>query len=175
MKLRIIVLLGYWLVALAVVSVFAGYGHGSFAPLAVFTSWAGFVTKAVAELLNFKENGLIFEGLIINLFLFAIYYLGLMKLSSKLTMKANGTLYIIPAGLHLCGGLAFFMISDKDGLLPSGILYPEIPYLNASENSFYLTSYVVSISLVLLWLRLDWGLAKKDFNNRSHSKQGEGP
>jgi hypothetical protein len=152
MKNRIFLLFGYWLLAFLVVYFFGGYGHGSFFPLFILASWPGFFSKLISNLLNYPKAGIIFgEGLIIGLSLFVLYYLGLMKLVSKLSLTSNKNLRFIPGAIHFGGGLAFILISDKQGILPEG------PWM----TSFYVASYIVSLALTLLWLLIDWRLAKR--------------
>jgi len=158
MKKRIYLLLGYWLVASVVTFLFGGYGDGSLAPYFILVSWSGFVTKLLSQLLNLRELGLFFEGFVIYLSLFFLYYVGLIRLVSRLSAGGDNSAYLIPRVIHFGGVLVFMVASDKQGILPPGFLDSEALDWRAY---WYLASYVISLALTLLWLSIDWRLAKK--------------
>jgi len=162
MKKRIYLLIGYWLVASIVVYLFSGYGDLSFGPYFILVSWSGFITRLLSQLLGLRELDLLFEGFIIHLSLFILYYAGLIKLVSKLSIGREDSTRL-PKAIHFGGVLVFMVTSDKQGILPPGILSSEALDWRAL---WYLASYIVSLALTLLWLSLDWRLAKKAIRGR---------
>jgi len=159
MKKRIYLLLGYWIVALVVSYTFSGYGDLSLVPFAILVSWSGFVSKLISQLLKLREEGLLFEGFIIALSLFVLYYIGLFRFVSRLSAGKKASTYFIPSIIHFSGGLTFMIMLDKQATLPPGILDSEA--VDWGRASWYIASYIVSLVITLLWLSFDWRLAKK--------------
>jgi len=166
MKNRVFLLIGYWILASVAAFIFGGYGDGSFVPYALLSSWPGFITTALNQVLYPGMSGAFSEGMTIYIALFFLYYAGLIRLSSRLIKSGNNDLYLVPRAIHLGGGLAFIIMIDRRLILPTGLLGSK-PL--AWDLYWFLASYVVSMALVLLWLSLDWRLAKK-----VHSAGGRG-
>lgn len=162
MRNRIFLLVGYWLVASIVTFLFCGYGDLSLGPYFVLVSWSGFITRLLSQLLGLKELDLLFEGFLIHLSLFILYYVVLIKLVSKLNRGQKDSAYL-PKGIHFSGVLVFILVSEKEGILPPGIFSSEALDWRAL---WYLASYIVSVALTLLWLSLDWRLATKAIRGR---------
>ena len=158
MKKRVFLLFGYWILASIVGYIFAGFGDLSLVPYYILVSWPGFVSKLLIQLLNLREAGLFFEGFLIGLSLFSLYYFGLIRLVSRLATRGHKSMYIIPRIIHLGGGLAFMVVSDRQYILPLGIQGSVTLDWRAY---WFLASYIVSLGITLIWLSIDWRLAKQ--------------
>ncbi len=158
MKKRIFLLFGYWILASIVAYIFAGFGDLSLAPYFILVSWPGFVSTLLNQLLNLREVVLFFEGFLIGLSLFFLYYFGLIRLVSRLSARGHKSTYVIPRIIHLSGGLAFMVVSDRQYLLPLGI---QGSVTLDWRVYWFLASYIVSLGITLIWLSIDWRLAKK--------------
>ena len=172
---RICLLLGYWLAASIAAYRFVGNGDGSLVPFIALASWPGFAIALINQLLKLTESGLVFYTVPVGLILFITYYLGLIMLTSKLSAGRKAGTCLIPGVIHLSGGLALAVISGKQRVLPQGNL--GIEALN-SDAHWFIASYIVTLAIVLLWLTIDWRLAKgahkslkQPFNNESGSER----
>lgn len=170
MKLRIFLLLGYWILASIVAFIFAGYGDGSLGPFAILVSWPGFVSTLLNQLLNLRGAGFFFEAFLIVLSLSFLYYFGLIRLVTRLSVRAGNSTYLIPRVIHLSGGLAFMVVLNKQYIFPPGILDSETLDWRAY---WFLASYIVSLGITLIWLSIDWRLAKKDHARAKKSADNE--
>jgi len=147
-KNRISLLLGYWLIAFLFVCFFGAYGEGSFFPVLIFTSWAGLILR----ILSSPATQPVYKNFAMTLLFIVLYYVGLLKLTSKSVSAANKTWGFIPGAIHLAGGLAFILFSStRRGSFDW-----------AGQADLYIMSIVFSLILTLLWLLADWYLAMGD-------------
>jgi hypothetical protein len=103
------------------------------------------VIKLTNQLLALRESELSFWTLPLGLIFYIVYYLGLIMLTSKLSAGGKPGACLIPGAIHLSGGLAFAVINLGFEAL----------------DSWFIASWIVSLGLALLWLTIDWRLAKR--------------
>ena len=144
---RVLLLLGYWLLALGNTFLFAGSGHGSYFPFCVLVSWPGFFSR----LMNHPRDNNIPVDPLAGLLLLIFYYAGLMAFVSKLARAPIKSLRFLPGAIHLGGVLALVLIIDKASVIPE----------SKWSTGFFIMSYLVSLVLVLLWLGIDWLFARE--------------
>lgn len=155
---RVFLLLGYWVILFIVGYVFVGYGDGSAAPFLILSSWSGLIVKLLSQALRLGEGGFVFQGSLVFLTLFALYYSGLIWLISRLSAVKAWFLFFLPMTIHIGGGIAFMLITERDHLWPSEYLGYQA---KAESTRFFLASYIIPWVITLAWLLIDWRLAKR--------------
>jgi hypothetical protein len=144
-KIRIILLIAYWIAAWPIAIYFTGHGHMSFVPMSILLSWPGVFAKFSGELL------LLFP------ITYVLYHMGLLALTTQLSRRRRVGASLIPGAIHFSGGGYMLAVFGKEYVLPP-VIYEPGP-IDWVTTLIFFVSYVVSLAITSLWLFTDRRLA----------------
>jgi hypothetical protein len=163
---RVILLILYWASSIIVSLFFMGSGDGWYAPADLLASWATVVWFKVRILEGLPYFYILFLVYLLSIFLINTVFARNVRLAvlSIRAMRCKGPiptsgigqldLPIIPLIIHLSGSI--FALSEYKSFR----IFPDVEF-DKGALIFGAMSYAISFLMTILYLALDWRLAKK--------------
>jgi hypothetical protein len=150
MKKRLLLSVAYWALSLGVMFVFAGFGDGSYAPVAILSSWSALLIKPVVRFFSIGRNNsssfeIVFSGL------FFLYLIALYAVTTILNRIRTGYFAIMPAIIHGLGGLIVLCS------LPNASKLPKYGF----RTNYFIASYFISLLFAFSFFYADWKLVNR--------------